>query len=155
MYSAEERARRDASRWTFVQGVLAPVQFAVMLLSAGLVLHAMRTGEGHAAAHLSVVVKSLLLYTIMYTGALWEHDVFGRYLFAPLFFWEDVVSMLVIALHTAYLAGLALGWDDALLFPLALTAYATYGINAVQFVRKLRMARRGSARAFVSDEVAA
>ena len=39
----------------------------------------------------------------MVTGAIWEKVVFGRYLFAPAFFWEDVFSMLVLALHTAYL----------------------------------------------------
>jgi 3-vinyl bacteriochlorophyllide hydratase len=51
----------------------------------------------------SVVIKTLVLYTIMITGAIWEKVVFGRYLFAPSFFWEDVFSMLVLALHTAYL----------------------------------------------------
>jgi len=68
--------------------------------------------------------------------------VFGRYLFAPAFFWEDVVSMGVIALHTAYLAALATGaLGDQALMGLALAAYATYVINAVQFLLKLRAAR--------------
>ena len=50
------------------------------------------TGDGLFAANVSIVVKTLLLYTIMVTGSLWEKDVFGKYLFAPAFFWEDVVS---------------------------------------------------------------
>ena len=33
LYTAEERRRRDASRWTLVQGVLAPLQFLVFLAS--------------------------------------------------------------------------------------------------------------------------
>ena len=103
LYGAEERRRRDVSGWTLVQGVLAPIQFAVFLVSLGLVLRYLATGEGHAAATLSVVVKTLTLYTIMVTGCIWEKVVFGRYLFAPAFFWEDVFSMLVLALHTAYL----------------------------------------------------
>ena len=49
----------------------------------------------------------------MITGSIWEKDVFGRYLFAPAFFWEDVFSMLVLALHTAYLAALFSGALDA------------------------------------------
>ena len=61
------------------------------------------------AATVSVVVKTLLLYTIMITGSIWEKEVFGRYLFAPAFFWEDVFSMLVLALHTAYLVALVTG----------------------------------------------
>jgi hypothetical protein len=35
--------------------------------------------------------------------------VFGVYLFARPFFWEDVFSMAVLALHTAYLVALATG----------------------------------------------
>jgi 3-vinyl bacteriochlorophyllide hydratase len=139
----EERARRDASAWTIVQGVLAPLQFAVFLVSLGFVLRYLATGEGLAVATASVVVKTLLLYTIMVTGSIWEKVVFGRYLFAPAFYWEDVFSMLVLALHTAYLA--AVWWDvgdgrGQML--LALAAYAAYVVNAAQFILKLRAARR-------------
>ncbi|MBT9289865.1 2-vinyl bacteriochlorophyllide hydratase [Prosthecodimorpha staleyi] len=142
LYSAAERVRRDASPWTLVQGILAPVQFAVFLVSLGLVLRFLATGEGYAAATASIVLKTLVLYTIMVTGAIWEKDVFGRYLFAPAFFWEDAVSMVVIALHTAYLAALWTGTlDAAAQMGLALAAYATYVVNAAQFLWKLRMAR--------------
>ena len=90
-----------------MQGALAPLQFVVFLVSLGLVLRYLATGEGLAAATGSIVVKTLVLYTIMITGALWEHAVFGRYLFARAFFWEDVVSIVVIALHTVYLLRIA------------------------------------------------
>jgi 3-vinyl bacteriochlorophyllide hydratase len=142
LYTTEERRRRDASRWTLVQGVLAPLQFVVFLVSVWLVLRFLATGEGLVAATVSVVVKTLVLYTIMITGSLWEKDVFGRYLFAPAFFWEDVVSMLVLALHTAYLAALLSSALDARQqMLLALAAYAAYVVNATQFVIKLRAAR--------------
>ncbi|SDA10776.1 3-vinyl bacteriochlorophyllide hydratase [Methylobacterium sp. UNC378MF] len=142
LYTFAERRRRDSSPWTLVQGVLAPVQFAIFLISLGLVLRALVTGEGQCAAEISVVVKTLALYAIMVTGSIWEKVVFGRWLFAPAFFWEDVVSMLVLALHTAYLAALA---TDAMsgqaLLLLALAAYAAYVVNAAQFLLKLRAAR--------------
>ena len=141
LYTPDERQRRDATKWTLVQGVLAPVQFLVMAVSVVLVVRYLRTGEGLAAAHASVVVKTLVLYTIMVTGAIWEKVVFGQYLFAEPFFWEDVVSFGVIALHTAYLAGLWMHWAPRTLMLLALVAYATYTVNAVQFVLKLRAAR--------------
>jgi 3-vinyl bacteriochlorophyllide hydratase len=144
LYTPEQRRRRDASPWTLVQGILAPLQFLVFLVSAGLVLRYLATGDGLAAATISIVVKTFVLYTIMVTGSLWEHDVYGRYLFAPAFFWEDAVSMLVLALHTAYLGALATGWlspRDQMF--LALAAYAAYVVNATQFVLKLRAARRG------------
>ena len=143
LYTPEEKQRRDASPWTVVQGVLAPVQFAVFAVSLALVLHYLTTGAGVQAATVSVVIKTLVLYTIMVTGAVWENAVFGRYLFAPAFFWEDAVSMVVIGLHTAYLAALLSGaLDNRALMLLALAAYATYLLNAAQFVLKLRAARR-------------
>lgn len=142
LYTDEERKRRDASRWTLVQGVLAPLQFLVFLVSLGLVLRFLATGSGEAAADLSIIVKTGVLYTIMVTGAIWEKDVFGRYLFAPAFYWEDMFSMLVLALHTLYLVALArdIGGAEARMF-LALAAYAAYVINAAQFLMKLRLAR--------------
>ncbi|MGU3402740.1 2-vinyl bacteriochlorophyllide hydratase [Methylobacterium brachiatum] len=142
LYTAAERLRRDASPWTLVQGVLAPAQFAIFLVSLALVLRALATGQGQLAAEASVVVKTLVLYAIMVTGSIWEKAVFGRWLFAPAFYWEDMVSMLVLALHTAYLAALATGALGAqALLILALAAYATYLINAGQFLLKLRSAR--------------
>jgi 3-vinyl bacteriochlorophyllide hydratase len=144
LYTAEERRRRDASPWTLVQGILAPIQFVVFAVSLGLVLRYLATGDGLAAATVSIVVKTLALYTIMVTGAVWEKEVFGCYLFARPFYWEDMFSMLVLALHTAYLASLLLGLLDARTqMYLALAAYATYVINATQFVLKLRAARLG------------
>jgi 3-vinyl bacteriochlorophyllide hydratase len=142
LYTAEERARRDKSVWTLVQGVLAPLQFVVFLVSLGLVLRYLATGDGFIAATISIVIKTLALYAIMITGAIWEREVFGRYLFAPAFFWEDVVSMLVLALHTAYLAALFTGaLSERGQMQLALAAYASYVVNAGQFLLKLRSAR--------------
>lgn len=146
LYTPEQRRRRDASRWTLVQGVLAPLQFAVFLLSLGFILHTLLTGHGATAATASVVVKTCVLYTIMVTGALWERDVFGRYLFAPAFFWEDVFSFLVLALHTLYIGALLAGGLDVYhLSLIALAAYSAYLINAAQFLMKLRLARRDAA----------
>ncbi len=142
LYTPAERERRDASPWTLVQGILAPLQFLVMVVSVALVVRTLMTGEGYGAATVSIILKTFLLYAIMVTGSLWEKDVFGKYLFAPAFFWEDVVSMGVIALHTAYLWGLLTGGMGATtLLWLALVAYAAYTVNAIQFVLKLRAAR--------------
>lgn len=142
LYTEEERARRDATRWTLVQGLLAPAQFLAFAVSVVLVVRFLMTGDGYTAATVSIIVKTGFLYVIMVTGAIWEKVVFGQYLFAPAFFWEDVFSFAVIALHTAYLWAL---WTGALtpteqMF-LALAAYAAYVVNAGQFLWKLRMAR--------------
>ncbi|WP_299374109.1 2-vinyl bacteriochlorophyllide hydratase [uncultured Tateyamaria sp.] len=142
LYTADERARRDATVWTLVQGILAPLQFVVFLVSLVLVLRYLATGAGYDVAAWSIVVKTGVLYIIMVTGAIWEKIVFGQYLLAPAFFWEDVFSFLVIGLHTAYLWALFSGaLAPVPLMWLALAAYGAYVINAVQFVLKLRAAR--------------
>ncbi|MGC9419290.1 MAG: 2-vinyl bacteriochlorophyllide hydratase [Rhodovulum sp.] len=142
LYTPEERRRRDETVWTVVQGVLAPLQFLVFLVSLGLVVRYLLTGAGYEAATISIVIKTFVLYTIMVTGAIWEKVVFGKYLFAKAFFWEDVFSMLVIFLHTLYIWALLTGnvGPTGQMF-IALAAYAAYVINAAQFLWKLRMAR--------------
>lgn len=147
LYTPDQRQRRNASVWTLVQGILAPVQFLIFLISLGLVVRYLMTGAGYDAATASIVAKTIALYAIMITGSIWEKDVFGQYLFAPGFYWEDLVSMLVLALHTAYLVALWFGLLEAnTLMLLALAAYATYVVNAAQFVWKLRLARLQSNR---------
>ncbi|WP_420556482.1 2-vinyl bacteriochlorophyllide hydratase [Roseovarius sp.] len=146
LYTPEQRARRDSSIWTLVQGILAPAQFLVFLVSLGLVLRYLSTGEGYALATWSILIKTGFLYLIMVTGAIWEKVVFGQYLFADSFFWEDVFSFAVIALHTAYIWALfTASLPPQGLMLLTLAAYAAYAINATQFLLKLRAARLQSA----------
>jgi 3-vinyl bacteriochlorophyllide hydratase len=142
LYTPQERARRDATIWTPVQGFLAAFQFMVFAVSVCLIARYMVTGEGETAAVWSVVFKTLVLYAIMVTGSIWEKVVFDKWLFAPAFFWEDVFSFLVLGLHTAYLWSVYtgnMGTREQLW--LALAAYAAYAINAGQFLLKLRAAR--------------
>ena len=157
LYTEEERARRDATVWTLVQGILAPLQFIAFAVSLVLVVRYLLSGAGYEAATVSILVKTGFLYVIMVTGAIWEKVVFGQYLFAPAFFWEDVFSFGVIALHTAYIWALLTGSLSATgQMWLALAAYAAYVVNAGQFLWKLRMARLEGERASApAGEVAA
>jgi 3-vinyl bacteriochlorophyllide hydratase len=142
LYTPDQRQRRDESVWTIVQGILAPMQFLVFIISSVLVVRYLLSGDGYQIATASIVIKTGFLYTIMITGAIWEKVVFGQYLLAPAFFWEDVVSFVVIALHTAYL--IALYYEllsPTQLMVLTLAAYVTYAANAIQFLLKLRAAR--------------
>lgn len=156
LYTEEQRARRDNSIWTIIQGVLAPIQFLVFLVSLALVVRYLITGSGYDAATISILIKTVFLLTIMVTGAVWEKVVFGQYLFAPAFFWEDVFSFLVIALHLAYVWVL---WTSTLSpteeMWLALAAYAAYVINAGQFLWKLRVARLQASASHIAEEAAA
>jgi 3-vinyl bacteriochlorophyllide hydratase len=142
LYTPEERRRRDDTPWTLVQGILAPLQFLAFGVSVFLIARYLTTGQGVVLAETSILVKTALLYAIMITGSVWEKVVFGRWLFAPSFFWEDMVSMLVLTLQTAYVGALMAGWGtprDQML--IAVAAYGAYAVNATQFLLKLRAAR--------------
>jgi len=142
LYTPEERVRRDSTIWTPVQGFLAAFQFIVFGISVCLITRYMVTGQGETLAVWSVVFKTLVLYSIMVTGSIWEKVVFDKWLFAKSFFWEDVFSFLVLGLHTSYLWALftdSMSTRDQLW--LALAAYAAYAINAGQFLWKLKAAR--------------
>lgn len=142
LYTSEQKQRRDSTVWTVVQGVLAPMQFLVFLVSVALVLRYLATGDGYALATYSIILKTAFLLLIMVTGAIWEKVVFGQYLLAPAFFWEDVVSFFVIALHLGYVIALMTNiMSKQQLMALALIAYAAYVVNALQFILKLRAAR--------------
>ncbi|MFL2797405.1 MAG: 2-vinyl bacteriochlorophyllide hydratase [Paracoccaceae bacterium] len=155
LYTPSQRIIRDRTVWTKVQAILAPLQFIVCVISLALVLRYLFTDEGYYIATVSIVVKSFLLLLIMVTGAIWEKVVFGQFLFAEAFFWEDVVSFFVIFFHGLYLYVLLSGdFLPTSQMLVALFAYFLYFINAFQFLRKLRLARKsGQKRASLKGEV--
>ena len=155
LYTPSQRIIRDRTVWTKVQAILAPLQFIVCIISLTLVLRYLFTDEGYYIATVSIVVKSLILFLIMVTGAIWEKVVFGQFLFAEAFFWEDVVSFFVIFFHGLYLYVLLSGdFLPTSQMSIALFAYFLYFINAFQFLRKLRLARQsGQKRAPLKGEV--
>src|SRR5262249_29250537 len=55
LYSIEEKRRRDATPWTLVQGILAPIQFLAFLISLALVLRYLTIGDGFWIATCSIV----------------------------------------------------------------------------------------------------
>jgi len=142
LYTPEQRLRRDATRWTLVQGILAPIQFLAFLISLGLVVRYLTLGDGFALATASIVLKTLLLYAIMVTGSIWEREVFGCYLFARRSSGGRIQLPGAGAAHRVS-GRAARGIGDARQQMLiALAAYASYFINATQFLLKLRAARR-------------
>jgi 3-vinyl bacteriochlorophyllide hydratase len=134
MYTPEQLRRREASRWTRVQIVLAPIQFVVFVVSFGLVIRYLATGEGYLAATVSIWLKIALIWVLTITGMLWEHDMFGHYFLAKEFFWEDVGNLVAIVTHNLYFVAQWLGADQRSLMWVMVFAYLTYLINAAQFV---------------------
>lgn len=136
IYTPEERRRRDRTFWTPVQAILAPIQLLAFLVSLGLVVRYLATGQGYLAATVSVLVKITLLWAITITGMFWEKEVFGHWFLAPQFFWEDVGNAVAMVTHNLYFVAQGLGWSQRAVMTLMLLAYATYLVNCAQFVLK-------------------
>ena len=75
----------------------------VFLVSLGFVLNYLLYGTYESAASVSVVMKTVILCLIMVTGSIWEKAVFDKYLFAKPFYWEDVVSIVVVFASSVFI----------------------------------------------------
>ncbi len=143
-YTPAQLERRNASVWTKVQAILAPIQFVIFI--AGLAVTLMyQAGAGIDSftwVTIFVILKTFVFLLIFVTGAFFENDVFGKYVFAPEFFWEDVGSSIAIVVHFSYFVLFYMGADENILIWTALLAYLSYLINAAQFVLRLIIEKR-------------
>ncbi|MBX0326166.1 2-vinyl bacteriochlorophyllide hydratase [Oscillochloris sp. ZM17-4] len=143
MYTPDQLARRERSKWTRVQIILAPIQFVAFLISFGLVIHYLVTGQGYLAATISIWVKIALIWALTITGMLWEYDMYDHYFMAKEFFWEDLGNLIAILTHNAYFVAKWVGADERTVMWVMVFAYITYLFNAAQFiVRGIRSARQ-------------
>jgi len=149
-YTAEQMERRNKSKWTIVQIILAPLQFLSFIASLVLIMYYLATGNGYEIATFSVWVKIALLWAITITGMFWEKDVFDKWFLAKEFFWEDAFNALAMVMHNLYFLALLAGWSERELMLLMLVAYISYLLNFGQFfirglqARKQRLAAQGA-----------
>jgi 3-vinyl bacteriochlorophyllide hydratase len=136
IYTAEQRAKRDNSVWTKVQAILGPIQFVAFIVSFGLVMRYLATGEGYTLATVSVLIKIALLWAITITGMIWEKEIYGHWFLAPQFFWEDIGNAVAIVSHNLYFFAVMAGWSERAVMTLMMVAYCTYLINCTQFIVK-------------------
>jgi 3-vinyl bacteriochlorophyllide hydratase len=134
MYTPDQLRRREASKWTRVQIILAPIQFLVFLVSFSLVVRYLITGQGHTIATITIWIKIALIWALTITGMLWEHDMFDHYFMAKEFFWEDVGNLIAIITHNLYFVALWMGASDQMVMWVMVFAYVTYLFNAAQFI---------------------
>lgn len=141
-YTPAQLERRDKSKWTLVQAILAPIQFLAFIISFALVVRYLLTGEGYEITTISVLIKISLLWLITVTGMIWEKEIFGQWFLAPQFFWEDVGNAVAMILHNVYFLARWQGWSDQTVMALMLIAYIAYLFNCSQFVVKGLRARQ-------------
>ncbi len=141
-YTPEQLQRRNNSKWTLVQAILGPIQFIVFVISFGLVIRYLLTGNGYQIANISVIIKIFLLWLITITGMFWEKEVFDHWFLAPQFFWEDVGNAIAIFMHSLYFLAIWLNLSNQAVMTLMLIAYISYLFNFGQFLIKGVRARQ-------------
>ena len=138
-YTPEQLQKRNASVWTKVQGILAPIQFLIFL--AGLTVTYLYTKQigitDFGWVTFFVTLKTFMLVLIFVTGGFFEQEVFGAFAFAPEFFWEDFGSAIAMVVHITYFILFYMGLDKEILIWSALFAYLSYLINAAQLLIRL------------------
>lgn len=150
-YTPEQMRRRQQSKWTIVQAILAPLQLLTFIISVILIIRYLSTGLDYEITTISILIKIALMWLITITGMLWEKEVFGQWFLAPQFFWEDVMNAISLILHNGYFIARLLGASERDLVLVMLVAYASYMINFAQFLvrglrsRKQRQAAAGTA----------
>jgi 3-vinyl bacteriochlorophyllide hydratase len=138
-YTPDQLARRNASVWTKVQAILAPIQF-VMFLTGLTVTYLYKSDiliHDFYWITFFVTLKTLMLVLIFVTGGFFELEVFGQFAFAHEFFWEDFGSAIAMIVHISYFVLFFIGLDENTLIWTALLAYLSYLVNAAQFVIRL------------------
>ncbi|KAA6232002.1 2-vinyl bacteriochlorophyllide hydratase [Chlorobium phaeovibrioides] len=138
-YTPDQLARRNASIWTDVQLILAPIQFVVFLLGVGVTaLYAMdSTLFSFYWVSVAILFKSFLFGLLFVTGAYFEKEIFDKWVFSKEFLWEDVGSVFAAAFHLLYFVLAFMGASEDVLVQEAFLAYFTYVLNAMQYLVRI------------------
>jgi 3-vinyl bacteriochlorophyllide hydratase len=146
-YTPEQLRIRNRSVWTKVQLILAPIQFVVFIVGFILTyLYYIGVIENFQVVTYSIAVKTLFFVVLFVTGAFFEKEVFGIWVYSPEFFWEDVGSTIAMAIHFLYFILAVLEFSREVLIWSAFAAYATYVLNAIQYLVRIWLEKRNEKR---------
>lgn len=146
-YTPEQLRIRNRSVWTKVQIILAPIQFVVFLVGLILTyLHYVGVIENFQIVTYAIAVKTLFFIVLFVTGAFFEKEVFGKWVFSPEFFWEDVGSSIAMAIHFLYFFLAIMNFSYETLIWCAFAAYLSYVLNAIQYLVRIWLEKRNEKR---------
>ena len=150
-YTPEQLVKRNASIWTDIQIILAPIQFLFFI--AGLTITTLYANNlfvsGFYWVSLAILFKTLFFALLFITGMFFEKEVFDQWVYSKEFLWEDIGSTIAAFFHLLYFLLVWFGASHEVLLWDAFLAYFTYVLNALQYLvriileklneRKLRM----------------
>lgn len=138
-YTPEQLAQRNASVWTDIQIILAPIQFFVFL--AGVTVNILVAYHIVAIdffwVSVAILFKTLFFAILFITGMFFEKEIFGKWIFSKAFLWEDVGSTIAAVFHLLYFFLAWMGASETVLVWEACLAYLTYVLNALQYLVRI------------------
>ena len=147
-YTPEQLAKRNASVWTDIQLILAPIQFVVFL--TGLVVTFLYALNDQLFSFywvsLVILFKTFLFGLLLITGEFFEKEIFNVWIYGKEFIWEDVGSTVAAFFHLLYFVMAYMGYPEDVLIWEAFLAYFTYVINALQYLVRILLEKRNERR---------
>jgi 3-vinyl bacteriochlorophyllide hydratase len=138
-YTPEQLAKRNASIWTDIQIILAPIQFLVFVTGVSvtvLYLNGLFISNFYWVS-VAILFKTLFFALLFITGMFFEKEIFNKWVYSKEFLWEDIGSTVAAAFHLLYFVMAYLGYSDDVLVWEAFLAYFTYIINALQYLVRI------------------
>jgi len=138
-YTPEQLIKRNASVWTEIQIILAPVQFLIFL--TGVTLNTLYANNLVAIdfywISVAILFKTLFFALLFITGMFFEKEIFDTWVYSPEFLWEDIGSTVAAFFHLLYFVLAWMGYPERLLVMEAYVAYMTYVANAMQYLIRI------------------
>ena len=138
-YTPEQLAKRNASIWTDIQIILAPIQFLVFVTGVSvtvLYLNGLFISNFYWVS-VAILFKTLFFALLFITGMFFEKEIFNKWVYSKEFLWEDIGSTVAAAFHLLYFVMAYFGYSDDVLVWEAFLAYFTYIINALQYLVRI------------------
>ena len=138
-YTPEQLVKRNASVWTDIQIILAPIQFLFFI--AGLTITALYANSLFITSFywvsLAILFKTLFFALLFITGMFFEKEVFDQWVYSKEFLWEDIGSTIAAFFHLLYFFLAYFGYSRDVLVLDAFLAYFTYVLNALQYLVRI------------------
>jgi 3-vinyl bacteriochlorophyllide hydratase len=154
-YTPEQLAKRNASVWTELQIILAPIQFIIFLI--GVTLNTLYANNiGHIDffwISLAILFKTLFFAILFLTGMYFEKEIFDKWVYSPEFLWEDIGSTVAAFFHLLYFVLAWMGYPEKLLVMEAYIAYLTYVINALQYLVRIILEKNNEKKLRVQGDI--
>jgi 3-vinyl bacteriochlorophyllide hydratase len=154
-YTPEQLVKRNASIWTDIQIILAPIQF--LFFVAGVTTTALYAndlfGTSFYWVSVAILFKTLFFALLFITGMFFEKEIFNQWVYSKEFLWEDIGSTIAAFFHLLYFFLAYRHYPENVLIWDAFIAYFTYVLNALQYLIRIILEKRNERKLRIDGQI--